>query len=279
MFEHGTIFINALDVIDCAQFEAEQGIVGCSWYLDVQAQGRGDRNYFVSDFSKLKQKIRRFVSQHLDHRLLVPTHPAVRKEGDTWLFGEAERAWTYTCPPDAVRQLPLPQVDRASVGTWLHAVLQREVGEELQITVGLRADEPRTGVCFQYTHGLPGHDGNCQRLLHGHSGRVQVLADGVHQLELEKHLAQKILPRQVHFLNSQHITAQGRHIGMAYESGQGYFAATLPRAQAIVLPARESSIEAITHYLAAQLRQRFTPMARTEIICYEGMDKGARCFL
>ena len=88
MFKQGTIFINALDVIDCALFDDEHGIIGQSWYLDVQAQGRGDHNYFVSDFSYLKQKIRNFVRLKLDHRLLVPSHPRVRQQGKTWQLGE-----------------------------------------------------------------------------------------------------------------------------------------------------------------------------------------------
>ena len=279
MFEHGTIFIEALDTIDCALFVDEHGIVGQSWYLDVQAQGRGDHNYFVCDFKNLKQKVRSYVRRHLDHRLLVPAHPAVRREGDTWLLGEAERAWTYTCPPDAVRQLPVPHADRNSIALWLQAALQQHIGKELHITVHLRESKARAGFGFCYTHGLPGHEGNCQRLLHGHSGCVQVWENGSHCPALENYLAQKILPHRVHFLNSQHITAQGKRIGMAYESSQGYFAATLPCQQAVILPAMETSIEAITHYLAEQIRQHTTPTPRAEVICYEGVDKGARCLL
>ena len=279
MFARGTIFINALDTIDCALFDHEHGIVGQSWYLDVQAQGRGDENYFVSDFKKLKQKIRNYVRRHLDHRLLVPSHPAVRRHGQTWKLGEAERAWTYTCPPTAVRQLPALRADRVSVTRWLNTALQQHVGEELRITASLRESAARAGLCFHYTHGLPGHAGNCQRLLHGHRGRVQVRAKGGHGPRLEDYLARKILPRYVHFLNSQHITARGKQLSLAYESSQGYFAATFPPRHAIILPAMESSIEAITHYLAAQLRQHITPTPKAEIICYEGLDKGARCLL
>ena len=279
MFEHGTIFINAIDTIDCALFDHEQGIVGQSWYLDVQAQGHGDHNYFVSDFKKLKQKIRNFVRRRLDHRLLVPSHAAVRRQGKTWLLGEAERAWTYTCPPAAVLQLPAPRADRDGVARWLNTALQQHVGEELCITASLRESEAGDGLDFRYTHGLPGHEGNCQRLLHGHCGRVQVRENGSHCQPLEDYLAQKILPRNVHFLNSQHVTARGQRLSMAYESSQGYFAATFPPQHAVILPAMESSIETITHYLAAQLRQHVTPTPRAEIICYEGMDKGARCLL
>ncbi len=279
MFEQGTIFINALDSIDCACFDHEHGVVGQSWYLDVQAQGCGDRNYFVSDFKKLKQKIRTFVRRRLDHRLLVPSHPAVRRRGKTWQLGEAERAWTYTCPPTAVLQLPALRADRASVTRWLNVALQQHVGEELRITASLRESEAEDGLYFRYTHGLPGHEGNCQRLLHGHLGRVRVQENGSHCQPLEDYLAQKILPRNMHFLNSQHVTARGERLSLAYASSQGYFAATLPCQHAIVLPAMESSIEAITHYLAAQLRQHVTPIPSAEIICYEGLDKGARCLL
>ena len=177
-------------------------------------------------------------------------------------------------------QLPLPRLDLNSVAKWLNSALQQHVGNELRLTARLRESEAQGGFGFHYTHGLPGHDGNCQRLLHGHRGWVQVLKNNNRCQQLEDYLAQKILPQQVHFLNSQHITAQhGKHLSLAYESSQGYFEATFPRQHAIVLPEMESSIEAITHYLAMQLKQHITPTPRAEIICYEGIDKGARCLL
>ena len=278
MFAHGTIFINALDSIDCALFDHRTGIIGQSWYLDVQAQGSGDHNYFVSDFKEIKTQVRDFVRLHLDHRLLLPTHVTVRQQGDTWQLGTAEQTWTYTCPPAAVLQLPLPQLDRPSIASWLTNALQQHLGDAPRITASLRQLNTDDAAYFHYTHGLPGHTGNCQRLLHGHLGAVQVQHNGVRQPALEKYLWDKILPcHNVHFLNSQHAVIDDKRISMAYESSQGYFAVTFPRRHAVVLPQMESSIEAITHYFAQQLRQHGVRAA--EVICYEGMDKGARCWL
>ena len=279
MLAHGVIFINAVDIIDCAYFDPCCGVVGQSWYLDVRAQGQCDRNYFVSDFKELKHKICTFVRHQLDHRLLLPTHPAVQKCGATWLLDTTTACWEYTCPSTAVLQLPTPCIDRNSIAAWLNAALQDNLGAEPRITATLREQPTVHGYCFNYTHGLPGHTGNCQRLLHGHLGRVLVRKNGASCMSLENYLAHTVLKRNVHFLNSQHITVSGTRLTLAYTSSQGDFSATLPRQHAIILPAMESSIEAITHYLAAQLQAHNSVPHDTEIVCYEGMDKGSSCLL
>lgn len=279
MFANGVIFIDAVDTIDCAIFEQQRGVVGQSWYLDVQAQGCGDHNYFVSDFKELKHRVRAFVRQHLDHRLLLPSHPAVQRRGDTWLLGTTADSWTYSCPPSAVLQLPAASADRESTAAWLNTALRKSCDNAPKITARLRPQHAQPGYCFHYTHGLPGHNGNCQRLLHGHLGRVAVRNNGKHCAQLENYLARTVLKHNVHFLNSQHITSSGAHIEVAYESSQGNFRATFPRRHAVILPAMESSIEAITLYLAAQL-QAHNPVPRgAEIVCYEGIDKGSSCAL
>lgn len=275
MFAQGTIFINTVDTIDCALFDRRHGVVGQSWQIDIRVCGAGDKNYFVYDFGKLKKEIRSLVRETLDHRLLVPSHSSVEKTKEKWLLQTIDRVWSYTCPVDAVYQLSAQQVDKDSVTAELSRLLQKRFSSNLKIYATLRENNYTTGRCFHYTHGLPQHDGNCQRLLHGHLGTLHVYADNKPQPQLEKYLISSVLKKNIHFLNSEHISQDDNYITASYEGTQGYFSITLPREHTIVLPSMETSIEAITRYLAFSLDKNFTMTKKLKLICYEGLDKGA----
>lgn len=274
MFKRGTIFVNTLDTLDCAVFDRHYGVSGRSWCIDVQGEGSGDGNYFVYDFSKFKQEIKSLIRETLDHRLIVPTCPAVRRSATAWLLETQDGTWSYICPSSSVAQLPVPEINIKTVTTALTALLQQQFRSRLKISLTLREAE-QVGYSFSYTHGLPGHDGNCQRMLHGHSGTLQVHSDGERQPQMENYLATYFLADNIHFFNSDHIIVDSDYITAAYEGSQGYFQATMPRTRVVVLPAMETSIEAITHHLAAALKRKFTLPAYAQIVCYEGIDKGA----
>ena len=125
MFKHGTIFVNALDTLDCAVFDRRYGVSGHSWYIDVRGEGSGDGNYFVYDFGKFKLEIKSLIRETLDHRLLVPTCPAVQHHDMVWLLKTQDSSWSYTCPASAVTQLPVPEINRDTVTTALTTLLQQ----------------------------------------------------------------------------------------------------------------------------------------------------------
>lgn len=263
MLPDSEIFIDAVDTIDCAIYHRQLGVIGVSWHIDVSARGpvTGD-SFFVHDFNELKKITRSYLRDNLDHRLLLPT--TVFFDGQRWLLPATNGDWSYSCPDSAVSQLPIPAINPINLAKHLTDVIQKHFVAQIKITV--RTLEDREGYRFNYTHGLPGYAGNCQRLLHGHCGLVKVAS--------RSKLAMAI-PKYVHFANSEHVIANDdEQMTVAYTSQEGRFVATIPRQRVAVLPAQQASIEMISHYLNDCLER--VVGNRIPITCYEGAGKGAR---
>ena len=243
--------------------------------VHVVASGAGDENYFVCDFKELKQKIKTIIKETIDHRLLLPTDKNIEKHQDTWLLKTADKTWEYTCPADSVYQLPTKTVLTKDLTAELTRLLQEKLAKNLNITISLTTDQQTLGGVFYYTHGLPKHRGNCQRPLHGHRGLLQVYAAGERQQELESYLLTSVLKQQIHFLNSTYVKCNNEMLILAYEGSQGFFHLQLPQDSVLILPQQEASIETICQYLAQNLQKNFNLTSKTQVICYEGIDKGA----
>ena len=263
MLPNSEIFIDAVDTIDCAIYHQQHGVVGVSCYIDVSAEGTvaGD-SFFVHDFSDLKKVIRNYLRDNVDHRLLLPT--TIKFDGHCWSLPATDGDWSYLCPDSAVSQLPIPVIDRVNLGNYLTGMIQEYFVAKIKITV--RSLEDREGYQFNYTHGLPGHAGNCQRLLHGHCGLAMTVPP--HELTMP-------IPKYVHFANSDHVVDDdSKQLTVSYTSQEGKFVATIPRHRVVVLPDQQATIEMISHYLANNIEQIVG--CRMPITCYEGAGKGAR---
>lgn len=246
-----------------------------SWPVHITAHGAVDDNCFVYDFRKLKQEIRKYLQDHIDHRLLLPTNFSVCYRQGNWQLQSKHGQWTYDCPAEAVCQLPTSVINPDTVAAILQTKFQSDLQHLPYIKVSLETDLLTAGQSFHYTHGLPHHDGNCQRLLHGHQGFLQVYSDTQRNPELELHLVNKVLKNYVHFANSQHTKHNRTSVEVCYDSKQGHYHATMPRQHCLILPEQETSIESISQYLATYLRNNFNLQQDTRLICYEGLNKGA----
>jgi hypothetical protein len=126
------------------------------------------------------------------------------------------------------------------------------------------------GPSFCYTHGLKAHDGNCQRLLHGHRGTFHTTWDGKADSELDYWLAQRF--DGAHFAAKRDV--RGSHV--AYVSEQGAFDLMMPKGRVVVLPT-EPSIENLARFaFETVINERHLDGKRLVVRGYEGARKGAR---
>ena len=223
----------------------------------------------------VRLEVRKYLQYHIDHRLLLPTNSNVRYHQGSWQLQSKHGAWTYNCPAEAVCQLPTAVINTDTVAAILQTRLQNDLPHLPLVQVSLANDQHTVGQKFHYTHGLPNHDGNCQRLLHGHQGFLQVHTGLQRHPELEQHLVSKVLKNYIHFANSQHTKHNSTSVEVCYDSKQGYFHASMPRQQCLIIPEQETSIESISQYLATYLRNNYNLQQATRLVCYEGLNKGA----
>ena len=141
------------------------------------------------------------------------------------------------------------------------------------------------GDFYHYTHGLRLHDGNCQRIAHGHRSKIQIFVDNKKNIELERQWCDRWqdiyiaseedrLSRTDIELSSnaeQYLTSD--HQFFSYQAPQGRFDIAVDSKVLEVVDC-DSTVELLADYIARQLKQDYSN-ALIKVIAYEGVEKGA----
>ncbi len=180
-----TLFVENLTVVDFSYLHAKRGMVGESWIVDLELSGELDAQGMVFDFGHIKKTVKRTVDERVDHRLLVPrdSEQLDLHERDD---GHLSLAWRYLAgeirmvsPASAVLGLPGMEISKAGVTLYLMELIQETVPANVaEVRVILREEDTGTAPFYHYSHGLKKHDGNCQRIAHGHRSGIQIFENG-----------------------------------------------------------------------------------------------------
>ncbi|MFC0444851.1 6-carboxytetrahydropterin synthase [Pseudidiomarina halophila] len=288
------LFVNDLTVIDFSYLCPERGIVGESWIVDIVLDGSLNEQSMVLDFGRVKKQIKRIIDDAVDHKLAVPAnHPytLVTHDADDscyWVdFLRPEQGSIHLfCPADAFAFIDAEQVTMASINAYLRAVIKRELpGNVAGLEVTLRAEEIE-GAYYHYTHGLKKHDGNCQRIAHGHRSRIQVELDGARAPAVEQSWAERW--RDIYLGSSEDVSpvaalqrsaealkcSDETHVGYGYVADQGRFELIVPKAENYIID-NDSTVECIAEYLAQAIHAELKDKAAVTVKAYEGVGKGA----
>lgn len=271
-----TLFVNRLTNIDFAYLDAERGLVGETWLMDVELGGDLDAQGMVFDFGHVKRRIKQLVDARYDHALLVPRAAPGLDYDET-----DSRVVLQLALPDGTLKLESP----AEAVTGIHApsitpealagVLEVEIAQTMPSNVdSVRVQlqpEAIDGAHYHYCHGLKLHDGNCQRIAHGHRSQVHIERGGIRDVALETDWAARWADI---FLGTaaDEVDAADGHRGFAYDAPQGRFALELPAGRVEVIEA-ETTVENLAAYMAATLAQRCGESIRVR--AFEGAGKGA----
>ncbi|MCL2914267.1 6-carboxytetrahydropterin synthase [Shewanella corallii] len=283
------LFVNDLTVIDFSYLCPIRGMVGESWIVDVLLDGGLDDQNMVLDFAKVKRSIKHTIDEVCDHRLLVPVlNDAVSLESQDEMvrldFDSRVGSMHMYCPEQAFALIDTPTIDFDSVNRFLIDALTHVLpGNVEHISLTLRNEQLETPY-YHYSHGLKKHDGNCQRIAHGHRSPIKIFRDSAPAPELEATWAKRWQDiylgtaedqAELESLNLSaglNISADS-HWGFDYTAPQGRFQLAIPRAVTEMIP-HDTTVELLAGYISGELAKA-EPGVEFKVIAYEGVGKGA----
>jgi 6-pyruvoyl-tetrahydropterin synthase len=272
------LFVDQLTVIDCAVLDAQRGLLGESWIVDLELAGDLDAQSMVLDFSEVKRRIKRAIDAGPDHTLLVARHmPGVvlAQDGEQVHLSAVTGigAITLSAPTCSVTVLDADAVSPHALMRHCEALIRAVVPASVQhIGLHLRT-EAIEGAQYQYVHGLKKHDGACQRIAHGHRSRIVVEAAGVRAPELEATLAARLADRYIVSRDDiVTVSAEGA-LTTAYAAPEGHFELQLPVGRCVVIDS-DSTVECLADWLLGEALA-LTSARPLRVRAFEGVNKGA----
>ncbi|WP_164461705.1 6-pyruvoyl trahydropterin synthase family protein [Aeromonas veronii] len=285
------LFVRDLTVIDSSYLCERRGMVGESWLVDIEMSGELNEMSMLLDFGRVKKLIKSIIDEEVDHKLLVPTEcPLIHVEtldGDesTVDLLRPGRSIHLRCPSQGFAFIPAPQVDKESVTRYLLAVLAKRLpGNIKALSLTLR-QEAITGAFYHYSHGLKKHDGNCQRIAHGHRSPIEIHVDGERDQELELNWAErwgdiylgteedKVALTELALSPRANAQLGEHHCGFKYVAPQGLFQLAIPSAEVEMIDT-DTTVELLACYIAREVKKMVGDKF-VKIVAYEGVGKGA----
>jgi len=276
------LFVDNLTVIDFAYLDPTRGLVGESWIVDVELSGELDDQGMVFDFGLVKRTIKQLIDDQADHRLLVPqdyTGLEWQESGNevrlTWRKKDGGLI-EHSSPQNSLLPTPGDTLSTDTLARHLEVCLRAVLPDNVAgVSIRLR-EEQIEGPYYHYVHGLKKHDGNCQRIAHGHRSRLLIERDGSRAPELERMWAERW--QDIYIATEEDLVdsfeqAGRRYHRFAYEANQGRFSLTLPEETVYLIPT-DSTVEWIAVHLLQQC-QSAEPDAALTIKAFEGVGKGA----
>ncbi|QLE85857.1 hypothetical protein FLM48_12745 [Shewanella sp. Scap07] len=283
------LFVRDLTVIDFSYLCPIRGMVGESWIVDVLLDGGLDDQNMVLDFSKVKRTIKDTIDDVADHRLLIPTACAEvrwQQQGDrVWMdFNSLKGSMHLACPSQAFALIPTEIIDFDSVNAFLQKALKEVLPDNVEgIALTLR-NEIHDAPFYHYSHGLKKHNGNCQRIAHGHRSPINIFENGISAPKLDEYWAKRwqdiylgtaedVVAVDELTLSPQSTANDDSHYGFRYSAPQGDFQLAMPKKRCEIIPL-DTTVELLADFIATSLVE-MAPEHEYKVIAYEGIGKGA----
>ena len=287
------LFVDDLTVIDFSYLCKERGIVGESWIVDVLLDGSLNEQSMVLDFAIVKKQIKAIIDDAVDHKLLLPTQEKALTVKDSTYHQNhltldflSERASYYLQSPKcAFALIDCSEITIATVTDYLNKIIMAALPSNVRgLTLTLRP-ENIVGDYYHYTHGLKLHNGNCQRIAHGHRSKIQIFVDEVKNSQLENEWCQRwqdiyiasetdrVAKTEIELSAQAMLDTTPDHQYFSYTAPQGRFDIAVESKVLDVVDC-DSTVELLADFIARQLHKE-RPSNRIKVIGYEGVAKGA----
>ncbi|WP_419148928.1 6-carboxytetrahydropterin synthase [Pseudoalteromonas 'SMAR'] len=278
------LFVDALTVIDFSYLCPRRGAVGESWITDIELHGDLNDESMVLDFAKVKKQIKHIIDDTLDHKLAIPSEMACQSEHQAGRFSfDYQQQQTHiamSAPEQAVCVIEGAEITTQTVIAYLKSQIMPKMPSNVKdVDITLRPEQAN-GFYYHYSHGLKKHDGNCQRIIHGHRSLIGIKLNDISMPRLQKQWADKwqdiylgseedLIPQD----QLKYVAANTDDHCFAYTSSQGYFELAISKSRCDILPC-DTTVECIAEYLAGQIKLSH-PNDKVTVKAYEGVGKGA----
>ena len=279
------LFVRDLTVIDFSYLCAERGMLGESYIVDVELHGNLDATSMVLDFSRVKKIIKQAIDQLVDHKLAVPGNAQVltlqqNAEQTVLQFNSARGVISMAAPAQAVVSIATSQINEHSVTEFLQQQIKPLLPDNVAQLVFTLRPEQSTGFYYHYSHGLKKHDGNCQRIAHGHRSTIQIYTDNMLSPRLNKYWCERwqdiYLGTEADLCAASELSSLKAGVDdycFRYQAAQGWFELCIPKAHCEIVPC-DTTVECLAEYIATQLKQQ-DGTKNYKVVAYEGVAKGA----
>ena len=278
-----TLFVENLTVLDFSWLHPSRGMVGESWILDLELSGELDGQGMVFDFGEIRKALKEAVDTTVDHRLLVPAdseHLEKQVQEDERIYLDWQHPGgliRLKAPASSVLLLPGEQVNKSSVTLYLMDIMRSLVPDNVtEVLLHLREEDIGTAPRYHYSHGLKKHDGQCQRIAHGHRSRIEIQENGRRSRYWEKLWADRwedIYIGTREDLEGSYYIDETPHYRFRYEAGEGLFELIIPEDHCYLVDT-DSTVENLAEHIAEELA-REAPGKHFRVRAFEGVGKGA----
>jgi len=282
------LFVRDLTVIDATYLDSKRGFVGESYQVDVVLNGELNEQSMILDFSLVKKQIKAIIDAEVDHKLLVP-HASSRctvalEHQRTQVDYELEdkSVIQLKSPHEAYCLLESEEISMSLLETYLEQVVLIKLPENVAgLSIKLRAEVIDTPY-YHYTHGLKKHDGNCQRIAHGHRSKIDIFINGEYSEMWVENWAKRwtdiYLASESDVIESSQLSFSAAKSSVpmhssAYHAPQGYFELLMPASRCEVLD-NDTTVEELARFICNTIKQQEGDNTVT-VYAYEGIGKGA----
>lgn len=277
------LFVDSLSVLDFSYLDPARGVVGESWIVDIELEGELNQEGMVFDFGHVKKLIKAAVDSGMDHRFVVPEQlPGLlidRGPASTSLkFSKPDYGMVleYEAPHEAFYWLNATAVTLESALADVQAQVRSVVPDNVSdVQVQLRP-EVHDESYYHYSHGLKKHQGDCQRMIHGHRSRILIEQDNQRRPTLEAVLAAQW--QDIYLVTREDIVGERSVLDVpcydiAYTAEQGPFHLTLPVSRCHIMET-DTTVELIAQHILDR-HITMAPTSTWQVRAFEGVNKGA----
>ncbi|MZI94930.1 hypothetical protein F9817_17270 [Vibrio sp. CAIM 722] len=263
------MYVDDLTAIDFSVYNGLE-ICGDSVSLSVMVTGKLNESGMISDFGKIKPRLKAICDNEVDHRLVCDpkflTNLESQWQGEFPVSSGVITVKGPRCMFCEIKSGPENYVE--DIKQYLHDKFN-EVMPEFEFELTLSHNRKAS---FQYNHGLKLHDGNCQRIIHGHSAELEILIDGKLCAESQAMMIQRLNGK--HLFNESDVVHGEERSTVSYSASQGQFEVQLPN-ELLEIVAGEPSIENISKHIAQIVLSNQSKASSVRVRVSEGLSKGA----